>query len=48
MSCSELGPRKVELMCTDSKIDDFQEYFTHNNKAYNCSYESQSYGSDIY
>ena len=34
MSGSESWPRKGELTCVHSKKpDDYQEYFTHNNKA---------------
>ena len=49
MSGSELRPRKVELMCINSKkCDDYCEYFTHNYETCTCSYKSQPYGSDIH
>ena len=32
-SGSELRPKKVELVSTHKKRDDYREYFTHNNKA---------------
>ena len=33
MSGSESWPRKVELLCSHKKHDEYSEYFTHNNEA---------------
>ena len=41
MSSSESRPRKVELMLTFKKRNDYCEYFTHNNETYTCCYDNQ-------